>query len=192
MSLFQATFAMLDALEKAKVAYMLSGSLASMYYSFPRATTDADFVLELGSTRLSEIADLLGPGFRIDPQMMFESVTGTTKNDVEVIGTPFKIELFRLSSQPFDRERFSRRIKAKLLDRTVWLPTPEDVIIQKLLWNRPKDREDVIGVIAAQRTTLDIKYIHRWCDELGSRSTLEELWESSPELHPPNDREGSG
>lgn len=180
MSLYQATFAVIDALEQARVPYMLSGSLSSMYYSFPRATTDADFVLDIGSSQLSELSGLLGPAFRIDPQASFETVTGTTKNVVEVIGTPFIIELFRLSSQPFDQARFARRVQVKLLDRMVWLPTAEDVIVQKLVWNRPKDREDLIGVIAAQRTELDVSYIRHWCDELDLQATFDELWEASP------------
>ena len=50
MSIYDATFALIDALDEAKIPYMLSGSLSSMYYSFPRATTDADFVIDLGET----------------------------------------------------------------------------------------------------------------------------------------------
>ena len=66
MSIYDATFAVIDALEQANIPYMLSGSLSSMYYSFPRATVDADFVLDLGESSLSAFAELLGPGFRVD------------------------------------------------------------------------------------------------------------------------------
>ena len=55
MSIYEATFALIAALEEAKIPYMLSGSLSSMYYSFPRSTTDADFVIDLGETSIADL-----------------------------------------------------------------------------------------------------------------------------------------
>ena len=63
------------------------------------------------------------------------------KNEIQIEGTPFRIELFRLTDQPFDRARFNRRRKVALGGDEVWIPTPEDVILQKLTWSRPKDRD---------------------------------------------------
>jgi hypothetical protein len=53
------------------------------------------------------------------------------------MGTPFKIDLFPLTDEPFDQERFRRRRQAKLRDRAVYFPTAEDVVIQKLRWMTP-------------------------------------------------------
>ena len=182
MSIYDATFALIDALDEAKIPYMLSGSLSSMYYSFPRATTDADFVIDLGETPIADLGETLRKGFHLDPQLTFEMLGGTTKHVVDVLGTPFKIELFRLSSTPFDQSRFARRIKAKLLDRDVWLPTAEDVILQKLSWNRPKDREDILGVMIANHSSLDRGYLSHWCDELNIRVLFAQMWSEAQEL----------
>ena len=189
MSIYAATFAVIDALERMKISYMLSGSLSSMYYSFPRATVDADFVIDLGEFNLSDLGEELGTAFKVDPQMSFETVGGTIRNIVDVVGTPFQIELFRLSSDPFDQRRFSRRIRVQLLDREVWIPTVEDVIIQKLIWNRPKDREDLLGVIATNRSTIDRDYVDSWCDVLATGDLFEEIWSKSPVL--PSDNDGN-
>ena len=77
MSIYDATFSVIDALDKAAIPYMLSGSLSSMYYSFPRATTDADFVIDLGDQPVAELGRILGSDFRLDPQVFgcFRSVT---------------------------------------------------------------------------------------------------------------------
>ena len=182
MSIYDATFALIDALDEAKIPYMLSGSLSSMYYSFPRATTDADFVIDLGDTHITDLSETLGKGFHLDPQLTFEMLGGTTKHVVDVLGTPFKIELFRLSETPFDQSRFARRIQVKLLGRDVWLPTAEDVILQKLSWNRPKDREDILGVMIANRASLDQGYLTQWCEELKIRDLFAQLWLEAQEL----------
>ena len=153
-----------------------------MYYSFPRSTTDADFVIDLGETAIANLGETLGEGFHLDPQLTFEMLGGTTKHVVDVLGTPFKIELFRLSSTPFDKSRFARRTNVKLLDRDVWLPTAEDVILQKLSWNRPKDREDILGVMIANRASLDRGYLSDWCDELNRGELFAQLWSEAQEL----------
>ena len=50
------------------------------------------------------------------------------------------------------------------LNRTTWLPTPEDLIVQKLRWGRAKDLDDARDVLAVQGPeTLDMSYIEYWC-----------------------------
>ena len=75
----------------------------------PRSTRDADFVVQLGDTPIQEIVDQLGPEFKLDPQLSFETVTCTSRYIVNTKKGLFKIELFLLSDDPHDRERFSRR-----------------------------------------------------------------------------------
>ena len=57
-----------------------------------------------------------------------------------------------------------------------WIPTPEDVILQKLIWSRPHDKEDVLGVIAVNHKTLDRKYLDQWSEQLGLTEELAEMW----------------
>ena len=59
---------------------------------------------------------------------------------------------------------------------------PEDIIIQKLRWNRDKDREDVRNIIGVQGDALDWPYIERWCDAHGTRARLEEIRAAIPEI----------
>lgn len=57
-----------------------------------------------------------------------------------------------------------------------WIPTPEDVIIQKLIWHRSKDLEDVLGVIAVNYHQLDQNYLRQWADRLNLRQALDDVW----------------
>ena len=65
------------------------------------------------------------------------------------------------------------------LDRQVFVPTAEDVIITKLRWiltaGRSKDHADVATVIAVQRDKLDWDYIFRWCEQHGTRTIVDEI-----------------
>ncbi len=114
-----------------------------------------------------------------DPQVQFETVTGTKKIVVEETESWFEIEFFELSSDPHDLERFARRRRLKVFDRDAWVLTPEDVLVTKLNWihrtGRKKDIIDVENVISVQGDALDWPYVEQWCDRHGSRPLLEKI-----------------
>jgi hypothetical protein len=175
----EATTAVIDALNTLAIPYMLVGSLSSSYYGIARSTQDADFVVQLGAGTLSALTARLGPRFRLDPQMSFETVTATRRYILSVVENPFKIELFLLSDDPHDQERFVRRRRQPALSRDVYLPAAEDVIVTKLRWShygrRTKDIDDVRNVIAVQADRIDWAYVTAWCDRHGTRELLDRI-----------------
>jgi hypothetical protein len=64
----------------------------------------------------------------------------------------------------------------------VCLPTPEDVVVQKVRWGRPKDLDDAKDVLAVQGDRLDLAYIESWCARHGTVDRLNAL---RAELPPP-------
>jgi len=85
------------------------------------------------------------------------------------------LELFRLSDDPFDQERFKNRKCVIVAGREIWLPRAEDVIVMKLRWFRAKDRQDVKDMMFVQRGKLDWDYMENWCRQHGSLARLREL-----------------
>ena len=60
------------------------------------------------------------------------------------------------------------------LGRVIWLPTPEDVVVQKLRWGRNKDLDDARDVLAVQGPkSLDMAYIKQWCAQHGTTERLQ-------------------
>lgn len=182
----EAVATMIDALDALAIPYMLAGSFSSNYYGVPRATRDADFVIQTENVAVAELARRLGPAFQFDPQMSFETVTGTGRYVVKLRDQPFKIELFLLSDDPHDTERFNRRRRTTYLKKELHIPTAEDVVVTKLRWSRQgkrlKDADDVRNVIALQGDRLDWPYIEHWCDQHGTRALLDEIRRSIPPL----------
>ncbi len=167
----------IDALEATGTQYMIVGSLSSNLYGFARFTKDADFVIESRSGALRAVMAALGDPFRLEPQATFETLSGTMRRAIHVKGSDFAVELFQLSADEFDRERFARRrqIQFPLVNRPVFAPSAEDVVIMKLRWGRGKDLDDLRGIIAVQGRRLDWNLIERWADRHGTRRTLDEI-----------------
>jgi hypothetical protein len=171
----------LDALDAEGIPHMIVGSLSSMVYAGPRNTKDADLVVDLGGKSIQPVADRVAPQVVLERQMTFESVTATTRYVFQVPEIKYKIEVFLLSEDAHDQERFRRRERVPLpqLNREACVPRPEDVIITKLRWardaGRGKDADDVRQVIAVCDDELDWEYILRWSDEHGTREILDPI-----------------
>jgi hypothetical protein len=184
LSTESATVAVIDALNDLAVPYMLVGSLATNLYGIPRSSQDADFVIQCETVSVQDIAQRLGSAYLLDPQPTFESVTGTICYHIRLAKPAFHIELFRLSDDPHDQERFRRRRKVEAYERTTYAPTAEDVIITKLRWalhaRRRKDTDDLENVLSVQQGNLEWNYIHSWCDQHGTRELLDQIRQQLP------------
>jgi hypothetical protein len=175
----EAVLAVIRVLKDKGIPYMVVGSLAGNLYGIPRATQDADFVIQLGDTSIRDVVHSLGPGFRLEPQLSFETVTMTQKFLVHAPTGPFQIELFLLTDDPFDQSRFKRRMVMPLFGDTAVDATAEDMIVQKLRWARRKDLDDLVNIISMQNDRLDWPYIEKWCRDHGTTDLLAQLREEA-------------
>lgn len=165
----QSLLLLLDAFAAKDIPYMVVGSYSSNFYGIPRSTKDADLVVHLSNQDWSNLPAILPEGMHLDEQMGFEMVTSSRREIVRITGSPFHIELFRLTDDDHDRSRFERRMNLEIFPgRHVQLPTAEDVIVQKIRWSavakRPKDYADTVSVMKMQGAAkLDWPYIEKWC-----------------------------
>lgn len=182
MSNVEITAAVVDALESLKIDYMLVGAYSSNAYGIPRATHDADFVVVVVPGQLRAVANLLGPEYSLDPQIRMEGITGSIRNVITHQPSGFQIELFRLNTKDDHHdERFRRRRQLFLaeLQRNAWIPAPEDVLIQKLRWQRFKDLDDALSILGVSGPSLDWEYLHSWTRKHGTEELLQELLRKS-------------
>lgn len=184
MNLDSQTLKVIDALLAEQIPFMVVGSYSSNVWGIPRSTKDADLVIELGDKSLLSLNKHLPQTLHLDPQLRFESATGTTRNVISVDESAFTIELFRLSTDLHDQQRFRRRIERQVEGRRVFVPTAEDVVIFKLRWAiqlaRSKDIDDVRNILALRQQRMDWAYLHHWTQEHGTRQLLDEIMESVP------------
>lgn len=179
-----ALIALAQAFEDAGLPYMIVGSYSSNFYGIPRSTKDADLVINLDQADWKKLSSILPAGLELDQQSGFEMVTSTRKELIRVKDSVFEIELFHLSKDAHDSVRFERRHRVPIIPGVeAWLPTAEDVIIQKLRWSRgakrPKDFADVVAVMQVQGPArLDWSYIEEWCEK---HDTLDLLAEAKAE-----------
>jgi hypothetical protein len=168
------------ALNTADIDHVLVGAFARNYYAEPRSTKDADIVVSTAPGGLRPFLETLGSDFRMDEQQAFETNTGTLKNVLIHPDSGFTIELFSLSLDAHDQERFKRRRATSYEGQPTFVLTAEDYIITKLRWPRSKDFDDARDVIAMQGDALDWNYIHHWANVHDSGAKLDRVRASIP------------
>lgn len=187
MTLEALAIKVIEAAESAGVEFMAVGALAAGAYGVPRSTRDVDLLVSVNvEGGVAAMIARLDPVVQFDAQVVFDTLTwGRRHVGQSRSAPPFKVELFEMFDDPFVQSEFARRqqVFVPVLGRATWMPTPEDVIVQKLRWGRRKDLDDARDVLAVQSPdSLDMVYIEKWCAQHGTRERLQAALADIPPL----------
>ena len=166
-------------LNRLRLPYMLTGSMASNYWGIPRTTHDLDFVLQLRPDDVTNVVDAFRQGFFIQPESVAKALGQPHQFNALDELSALKVDFWVLRDDAFERVAFSRRMEAVVFGAPACIATAEDVILHKLYWNKltPSDRQlgDAAGVFAVQRDSLDKAYLDHWASLIGVRSQWDDL-----------------
>lgn len=144
-------------LEEQRVRYLVVGGLAVVAVGEPRTTADADAIVFLSN---AEAEALIGAaaraGFELDPAVELERLA--TTGTMRFRKAPYRVDLIT-ASLPFEEAAFRRASTHELFGVRLPFPSPEDLILFKILAGRDKDMLDAIGVARRHRDRLDTAYL---------------------------------
>lgn len=165
-------------LEAARIPYMITGSIASGHYAQPRMTRDLDIVVELEPADASRVAAIFGDQFDCDPQSIRSAIERRALFNLIHIEAIVKVDVVVRKDAPFRVEEFGRRRRVEIDGQAMWMVSPEDLVLSKLLWARDSRSElqlrDVRQILTA-REDLDWTYLDRWARALGIDTLLGEV-----------------
>jgi len=156
-------------LEREGVNYMIGRGIAIGYWGLPRSTTDIDFVVSMFYA--SEKDALL----RVEDELKRTGweIKADAGRPLIAEKPTLRFDFWSLKSI-YDKERFGRRMKVRFGGFDIWITAQEDLIIQKLMWYRSKDVDDIKGILA-RGGRLDREYIGKWGKEIGLEDKLESV-----------------
>ena len=156
-------------LNKAKIPYMISGSIAANYYTVPRMTRDIDIVIELKPDDVDKFVRLFEGDFYVSREMIKDEICREGMFNLIHNQYVFKIDFIIKKSSAYQQAAFSRRKQVLIQKSPMWFISPEDLIISKLLWAKDSFSEmqikDVRNLIKTV-DDLDLKYIDNWIQKL--------------------------
>jgi len=150
-----------------QIEYMLVGGLAVSIWSKPRATVDIDVLISVSGNDWKEFKEkLIASGQFIlihESPFIFKKISFLRASLKR--STHISVD-FLFADDDFKNEALRRRKTIALADFSVHIPTPEDLILLKLLSGRDQDKLDVENMLEVQGKNLDREYLRYWSKKL--------------------------
>ena len=168
-----------EILERFGFAYAVIGGIAVRAYAIPRPTYDLDFTLQIPRERLPELFRAVEVRGYTVPESYQRGWVDTVahmplvKVRCYLEGRGVDVDMF-LAETPFQQELLRRRQRVETPDGNIWLASPEDVVLLKLIANRPRDILDAQDILFTLGE-LDRQYMRRWAERLDVLDQLDEI-----------------
>ena len=185
----QALQALVEALRRGAIPYMIGGSMASGIHGIYRTSLDVDLVADIHPEQIARLIRELRGEFYADAGMMSDALDSGRPFNLIHFASSYKFDVFPLSSDLFQQSQFSRRETRDIVlgsgALAVPVSTAEDTLLMKLLWYRAggevseRQWNDVRGIVAVQRQRLDREYLRRWAAYLKVMELLDDAFAAS-------------
>jgi len=169
-----------EQIERVGLRYVVTGSMATVYYGEPRFTNDIDVVVDLPAGRVDEFCrGFRAPEFYVSEETARQAVNERGQFNIIHPASGLKIDVIVPQDTPFNHSQFARARRVKLgPDQDVSFASAEDVIIKKMehygAGGSEKHLRDITGVLKISGDQVDRDYITEWA----SRLKLESVWQA--------------
>ena len=160
--------ALTSELDRRGLRFMLIGGQAILLHGQARFTADVDVTLDAGPAALGELRAAC-EALRLTPvapasETLEAFVQRTFVLPAHHTVTGMRVD-FIFSTTTYEAEAVARAQRVSVGGTSVPFATAEDLVIHKLFASRPRDLEDVEGIVRRKGATLDWAYLERWAAE---------------------------
>ena len=176
----------IEALEAAKVEYLIGGAVAEWAWGEPRATQDLDLVVRIPINSINKLSKELEKRDMLLPADIILDSILENRADIPInaihMYSGLKADLYPVREGDELRESaFQRR---ELVDYgppigKVYIHSPDDLILYKLMYfglnQQSKHSRDIVAILKAKKNELEVDYIEQWVARLGLSSLWKEM-----------------
>ena len=155
----RAVSALARCLEERRVPYMVIGGIANLVWGEPRSTLDVDASVLVEQSAWPTLIAELRKTFHVIPKHPLAFLRDTHVLPVET-SDGVRIDLI-WARLPYEHKAIARATVEDVAHQRVRVCRPEDLIIHKITFDRPKDREDVRAIVRHQGSRLDRRYLNQ-------------------------------
>ena len=143
-------------LQTQHIPYMVIGGIANLVWGTPRSTFDIDITVQTSSDRES-LVKIIHKGFKVrvpHPEKFIEETRVLPLQDK----AGMNIDLI-FAGLPYEEFAIRRAKTIQWQGIKVKICSPEDLIIDKIISTRAKDKDDVFGIVTNMKSKLDRIYL---------------------------------
>jgi hypothetical protein len=165
-------------LDEAGIRYMLTGSMALSVYAQPRMTRDIDFVVDCQPSDTARLVRLFEQDCYIEESAVKAAIEQERSFNVIHNEWIVKADFIVRKDSDYRRAEFERRRLVSLGEWSIWVASPEDLLLSKLQWSRNGESElqkRDARQLATSVSDMDWQYVRAWASELGLSDLLAEV-----------------
>lgn len=158
-------------LESYQLKYVVIGGIANQIWGQARFTYDIDLKLLVPDLDYDNLKKKLKTAFPVPgrPEIPENPLIVSVKINGIIVD-------FLLATPGFEEQSLQRAVQGKVNDLSIWVCTAEDLIIQKAIAGRPKDWQDIEGIIIEQFGKLDKNFLDDWLKQFADILERPELY----------------
>ena len=150
-------------LREASIPHAFGGAIAYGLYGIPRGTNDWDINIFCSEEHAGEVFSALAPIGVESTEASYVEVD--KKGQVRLSWGDKKVDLF-FAYSPFHTVVQTRIREADFEGEPIWVLAGEDIIVFKVLFNRPHDWRDVERIFQRMGEGIDLDYVNHWLSEI--------------------------
>jgi len=176
----------IEALDAARVDYLIGGAIAEWAWGEPRATQDLDLVVKIPVKSVNKLSKELEKRDMLIPAEIILDNILEDRADIPInaihMYSGLKADLYPVrDGDELRQSAFQRR---QLVDYgppigKVYIHSPEDLILYKLIYfglsQQSKHSRDIAAILKSKKDELDLDYIEVWVTHLGLTSLWNEM-----------------
>ena len=141
--------------------FMVIGGLAVQIWGRVRTTQDADISVGIDRDERERLVEQAGKRFKLIPEDPKEFIT---KTNVLPLQTALGIDVDLICAWTDMEREAIRRVKDVEIDPgfSMRVCSAEDLVVMKFISDRPRDREDVEGILIRSGEEMDHDYVREW------------------------------
>jgi hypothetical protein len=165
-----------EKLQQTGIDYVICGSMAATFYGVTRSTQDADIIINPTKEQLAKFVELLGDAYYVSKDTALEALEQGDMFNIIEVENAYKADLIIRKQSAFSAEEFCRKRKENLLGKDLYILSPEDSILSKLVWAKQSRSEmqyrDIMTILETRAGRLDMNYLDKWSKILNVEDDL--------------------
>ena len=162
-----------DFLDRANVPYMVIGGIANLVWGEPRATLDIDVTVLVGRDDLEVFLARVRSEYDV---LVGDAAAFVRETRVLPIAdrSGVRIDLV-FGLRPFEEEAVRRAVDIDTGERSVRVCTAEDLILMKIISDRPRDLDDARAIVGCRLGSLDLAHLEPRVEEMAHLLERDEI-----------------
>jgi predicted nucleotidyltransferase len=162
-------------LKRLGIEYVIVGGVAVAGWGNIRTTRDVDVILSLKVKDVKKIVRAFKDrGFSVGENDILAALKEESHFTIFDKNSEYHIDAKGVYGEN-ERRALKRRRKVSLKGIDVYIASPEDIIVNKLLVGGEQDLKDAEGIYIRQLGKLDMRYLKETCREAGVQKELAKL-----------------